>query len=66
LTAEDGSPEDSFDQWATDIEAECQSPENDMELLLEDAEAAGITPGTMRVGLLPVRTSLHELLLIGK
>ncbi len=44
-----GIPEDSYDQWAMDIEAEFQSPDDDAELSLEDAEAAGATPGAVRV-----------------
>lgn len=44
-----GIPEDSYDQWAMDIEAEFQSPDDDVELSLEDAEAAGATPGAVRV-----------------
>ena len=44
-----GITEESIDQWAIDIEAEYQSPDDDAELSLEDAEAAGATPGAVRV-----------------
>lgn len=44
-----GIPEESFDQWAIDIEAEYQSPDDDPQLSLEAAEAAGATPGAVRV-----------------
>ena len=49
LDAASGIPEEGFDQWALDIEAEYQSPDDDAELSLEDAEAAGATPGAVRV-----------------
>ncbi len=49
LNPASGIPEDSYDQWAMDIEAEFQSPDDDAELSLEDAEAAGATPGAVRV-----------------
>ena len=41
--------EDSTHKWLEDDEAEYQSPEDDGELSFEDAEAAGATPGTVRV-----------------
>ena len=49
LSTAGGLPEESIDQWALDIEAEFQSPDDDAELSLEDAEAAGATPGAVRV-----------------
>ena len=41
--------DDSTREWLEDDEAEYQSPEDDGELSFEDTEAAGVTPGTVRV-----------------
>ena len=49
LEAAIGIPEEGFDQLGIDLEAEYQSPDDDAELSLEDAQAAGATPGAVRV-----------------
>ena len=41
--------DDGTHEWLEDDEAEYQSPEDDGELSFEDTEAAGATPGTVRV-----------------
>lgn len=47
--AVDESQDDSFDEWALEMEGEYQSPEDDAELSFEDSTVAGTTPGAVRV-----------------
>ena len=52
-------PGDSIDQWALDMEAEYQYPENDTDFPFEDDEAAGALSGAVRVGNLIHHTILR-------
>ena len=53
-------PGDSIDQWAPDMEAEYQYPEDDTDFPFEDDEAAGALSGAVRVGNLIHHTILCD------